>query len=254
MPRRAGGRGGAARRCARRPATGRLHRAAAGDSVRRAGHPRHAARRACRPTWFRRCWKRSRNCPRSPAAKWTARACPRPRARPAEERPDLVPPRTALEKQIVAAWEKLFAPTPVSVQDDFFLDLGGHSLLAARMVSELRKSRALPAALGAGRVSASDCREAGGALRVPGGRASPRAQTSCRIRARGDARPPGGGALLAAFLLRGRPVGQPVLHPELLRPAMAGALSHLHRADRGGLRLPRQRCSARSPASSCCTR
>ena len=65
---------------------------------------------------------------------------PAPRTRPAAERRDLVPPRTALEKQIVAVWEKLFAPTPVSVQDDFFLDLGGHSLLAARMVSELRKS------------------------------------------------------------------------------------------------------------------
>ncbi len=65
---------------------------------------------------------------------------PTPRTRPAEERGDLVPPRTVLEKQIVPVWEKLFAPTRVSVQDDFFLDLGGHSLLAARMVSELRKS------------------------------------------------------------------------------------------------------------------
>jgi non-ribosomal peptide synthetase-like protein len=68
---------------------------------------------------------------------------PAPRTRPAEGRRDLLPPRTDLEKQIVAVWEKLFAPTPVSVRDDFFLDLGGHSLLAARMVSELRKSPAL---------------------------------------------------------------------------------------------------------------
>jgi non-ribosomal peptide synthetase-like protein len=65
---------------------------------------------------------------------------PAPRTQPTAEWPDLVPPRTALEKQVVAAWGKLFAPTPVSVHDDFFLDLGGHSLLAARMVSELRKS------------------------------------------------------------------------------------------------------------------
>lgn len=49
-----------------------------------------------------------------------------------------VPPRTALERRIGAVWERLFAPLPVSVQADFFLDLGGHSLLAARMVSELR--------------------------------------------------------------------------------------------------------------------
>jgi non-ribosomal peptide synthetase-like protein len=40
-------------------------------------------------------------------------------------------------------WEKLLAPTPVSVEDDFFRDLGGDSLLAALMVSELRRSPAL---------------------------------------------------------------------------------------------------------------
>ena len=67
---------------------------------------------------------------------------PTPRTRSAEERRDLVPPRTALEKQIVAMWEELFAPVPVSVQDDFFHDLGGDSLLVACMVSELRKSPA----------------------------------------------------------------------------------------------------------------
>jgi amino acid adenylation domain-containing protein len=65
---------------------------------------------------------------------------PTPRARPAEDRCELMPPRTALEKQIVAVWEELFSPTPVSLQDDFFFDLGGHSLLVARMVSELRKN------------------------------------------------------------------------------------------------------------------
>jgi non-ribosomal peptide synthetase-like protein len=67
---------------------------------------------------------------------------PAPRTRAAEERPDLVPPRTDLEKQILAVWEKLLAPTPVSVHDDFFRDLGGDSLLAALMVSELRRSPA----------------------------------------------------------------------------------------------------------------
>ena len=68
---------------------------------------------------------------------------PAPRARATKERPDLVPPRTDLEKQIVAVWEALLAPTPVSVQDDFFRDLGGDSLLAALMVSELRRSPTL---------------------------------------------------------------------------------------------------------------
>ena len=64
---------------------------------------------------------------------------PPPRNRAAQSRPEIIAPRTKSEKQITAAWEKLFAPMPVSVRDNFFLDLGGHSLLAARMVSELRK-------------------------------------------------------------------------------------------------------------------
>ncbi len=67
---------------------------------------------------------------------------PVPRGPAGEARRDIVLPGTALERQIAAVWEKLFAPMPVSVRDDFFLDLGGHSLLAARMVSELRKSPA----------------------------------------------------------------------------------------------------------------
>ncbi|MGO8929448.1 MAG: Pls/PosA family non-ribosomal peptide synthetase [Limisphaerales bacterium] len=71
------------------------------------------------------------------------KSLPAPRARFVEQRPDLVPPRTDLEKQILAVWEKLLTPTPVSVQDDFFRDLGGDSLLAALMVSELRRSPAL---------------------------------------------------------------------------------------------------------------
>jgi non-ribosomal peptide synthetase-like protein len=77
--------------------------------------------------------------PTLPSGKVDRKSLPAPRARPAEERPDLVPPRTDLEKQIVAVWEKLLAPAPVSVRDDFFRDLGGDSLLAAIMVSELRR-------------------------------------------------------------------------------------------------------------------
>src|SRR6266571_7691349 len=47
--------------------------------------------------------------------------------------------RNQTESRILEAWNTLFHPQPVSVEDDFFLDLGGLSLLAARMVSELRK-------------------------------------------------------------------------------------------------------------------
>ena len=161
---------------------------------------------------------------------------PAPRTRPAEERRDLVPPRTALEKQIVAVWEKLFAPTPVSVQDDFFLDLGGHSLLVARMVSELRKSPPFR------QLSVLDVYQHPTAEKLaaqfeqrqptaPAGTHSTARPKSLPEVGRGGTHPSGGGAFLAAFLLRGGPVGQPVFHPELLRPAMAGALSDLHRAD-----------------------
>jgi non-ribosomal peptide synthetase-like protein len=78
--------------------------------------------------------------PTLPSGKVDRKSLPAPRIRPAEARTDLVPPRTALEWELAATWEKLFASGQVSVHDDFFLDLGGHSLLAARMVSELRKT------------------------------------------------------------------------------------------------------------------
>ena len=122
-----------------RPATGRLPRAAAGHPVRREAI--RATLRARLPAYMVPALLETLpQLPTLASGKVDRQSLPAPRARPAEERPDLVPPRTALEKQIVAVWEKLFAPTPVSVQDDFFLDLGGDSLLAARMVSELRRS------------------------------------------------------------------------------------------------------------------
>ena len=70
------------------------------------------------------------------------KSLPAPRARPTEERSDLIPPGTNLEKEIVALWEKVLAPARVSVRDDFFRDLGGDSLTAAIVVSELRRSSA----------------------------------------------------------------------------------------------------------------
>ena len=50
-----------------------------------------------------------------------------------------VAPAGDLEQAVVAVWEKCFHTSPVSVEDDFFLDLGGHSLLAAQVVTELRR-------------------------------------------------------------------------------------------------------------------
>ena len=66
------------------------------------------------------------------------KALPAPKSGTQQKR-ETVPPQNAAEQFLVSVWERLFAPMPVSVLDDFFLDLGGHSLLAAKMVSELRK-------------------------------------------------------------------------------------------------------------------
>jgi non-ribosomal peptide synthetase-like protein len=86
--------------------------------------------------------------PTMPSGKVDRRSLPPPRPRTpkaAGADPNRPGPRNDLERQITAVWEKLFAPQPVSVKDDFFLDLGGHSLLATRMVSELRKQPDLDA-------------------------------------------------------------------------------------------------------------
>src|SRR5205085_6438097 len=77
--------------------------------------------------------------PTLPSGKVDRKRLASPTPRPAESRPGLAPPRSQLENEIASAWQKLFAPMPVSTQDNFFLELGGHSLLAAKMVSELRQ-------------------------------------------------------------------------------------------------------------------
>jgi non-ribosomal peptide synthetase-like protein len=50
----------------------------------------------------------------------------------------LAAPETEAEERLLRVWSTVFAPTEVSVLDDFFEDLGGHSLRAARMVSLAR--------------------------------------------------------------------------------------------------------------------
>src|SRR5207249_2589655 len=76
--------------------------------------------------------------PRLPSGKLDRASLPKPTSF-SPNRSDLKLPRNETENQILQAWNTIFHPQPVSVEDDFFLDLGGHSLLAARMVSELRK-------------------------------------------------------------------------------------------------------------------
>lgn len=49
-----------------------------------------------------------------------------------------VPPRNALEAEMIALWEALLSVAPVGATDDFFT-LGGHSLLAARLFAEIER-------------------------------------------------------------------------------------------------------------------
>jgi acyl carrier protein len=48
-----------------------------------------------------------------------------------------LPPRNALETQLVSIWEKALGIEPIGVTDDFF-ELGGHSLMAARIFSKIK--------------------------------------------------------------------------------------------------------------------
>jgi non-ribosomal peptide synthetase-like protein len=51
----------------------------------------------------------------------------------------VVPPQTELERVITDIWERSFQRSPISVEDDFFLDLRGHSFIAAQVVTEMRR-------------------------------------------------------------------------------------------------------------------
>jgi len=58
-----------------------------------------------------------------------------------------VPPRDALESQLIGIWKKVLGRNSIGVRDNFF-DLGGHSLSALRLFAEIKKNigRQLPLA------------------------------------------------------------------------------------------------------------
>lgn len=66
-------------------------------------------------------------------------ALPAPRIRAVT--PSHVESAVGVEAAVLEVWTRLFAPAPVAVSDNFFLDLGGDSLTAAGMISELRRRR-----------------------------------------------------------------------------------------------------------------
>jgi amino acid adenylation domain-containing protein len=66
----------------------------------------------------------------------------------AAARPAAEPPRTPLERSLVAIWEEVLGEGGIGVHDDFF-DRGGHSLLAVRVQARVRESLGLDLPLGA---------------------------------------------------------------------------------------------------------
>jgi non-ribosomal peptide synthetase-like protein len=77
--------------------------------------------------------------PTATSGKVDRKMLPPPHRLLSESKRHVVAPTTALQRMIADAWERTLVVSPVSIQDDFFLDLHGHSLTAAKVVTELRE-------------------------------------------------------------------------------------------------------------------
>jgi amino acid adenylation domain-containing protein len=75
--------------------------------------------------------------PRTPNGKLDRGALPTPAGVSVAPRRS-VPPRDALERQLVQLWEEVLTTRPIGVTDDFF-ELGGHSLLAVRLAALVQR-------------------------------------------------------------------------------------------------------------------
>jgi len=78
--------------------------------------------------------------PRLPTGKPDRTAVPALFAQKPER--DHVPPRDAVEKQIVTIWERAFSRGPIGVRDNYF-DLGGNSLIATTIAGGLERAFAV---------------------------------------------------------------------------------------------------------------
>ncbi len=77
--------------------------------------------------------------PLTPVGKVDRRALPSPEDARSETEREFVPPRDALETQLVRIWEEVLDIQPIGVLDDFF-ELGGHSLLAVRVIAQVEQA------------------------------------------------------------------------------------------------------------------
>ena len=78
-----------------------------------------------------------------PNGKTDRKSLPAPVSRAVVSDRPMAQPETITERILHGTWTELFAPVPVSCEDDFFLDLGGHSLRAAALVSRLRRTTSM---------------------------------------------------------------------------------------------------------------
>ncbi|OKH43155.1 hypothetical protein NIES2101_31135 [Calothrix sp. HK-06] len=76
--------------------------------------------------------------PLTPNGKVDRRALPAPSSTRNIANTGYLPPRDALELQLVQIWENVLNIQPVGVRDNFF-NLGGHSLLAVRLVAQVQQ-------------------------------------------------------------------------------------------------------------------
>ncbi|HYF30282.1 MAG TPA: non-ribosomal peptide synthase/polyketide synthase [Chitinophagaceae bacterium] len=83
------------------------------------------------PAWF----VQVENIPLTPNGKVDKKALPQADGSPARE---YIPPRTTIEKKLVAIWEEVLNRQQVGMADNFF-DLGGHSLKAVQVMSRIYK-------------------------------------------------------------------------------------------------------------------
>jgi amino acid adenylation domain-containing protein len=83
--------------------------------------------------------------PLTPVGKVDRKRLPDPGLNARAEQAERVPPRTDVEKRLVAIWEDILAVSPIAIHDDFF-EIGGHSLLAVRVMTRVREAfgRELP--------------------------------------------------------------------------------------------------------------
>lgn len=77
--------------------------------------------------------------PLTPNGKLDRAALPAPAAAPAEPVSTLAEPRTLLEVQLHAIWERVLDRRGIGLNDNFF-ELGGHSLLAVRLFAQIERA------------------------------------------------------------------------------------------------------------------